>query len=312
MTQKRIFWIIKVAITIFILAILINTIKPREIISAFRGAERAPMVIAFALLPLNLILQIVKWRILLKSLKPTTSNSQVVESLLVGFTLGLATPGRLGELARAFAVRDCEPLQVMGLSLADKFYNLACIALFGGLGILTLPGMVLQQNLYIIISCAVFYAIGAFVIIYLAVHPGFIRGLLYSISLMLPIRKKLQSLIRCLDGLTQERARLVLLISILFYFTFIAQFFILTQAFSQLSPVDGFRGLPAIIFTKTFLPISIGGLGVGELASVRFLSLFKVQAVAAFNASLLLFTINVLIPGIVGLFFIPKLKFLRS
>ena len=312
MIRKRIFWVIKLLIALIILVVLVSTIKREAIIEAWLNADKTGVIAALSLLPVNLLLQAVKWRLLLTTLKPNTSTVEVVGSLLVGFTLGLATPGRVGEFARAFAVRDRNPLQVMGLSLADKFYNLACAALFGGIAILTLPGMILQQNVYIIISSGLLYLIGAFIIVYLAAHPGFIRGLLYSISLMLPKRDKLKAIITCLDGITPQRARIVFLLSMLFYFTFIVQFFFLANAFSDLTFIDGIRGLPAIIFTKTFLPISIGGLGVGELAAVRFLSLFRVEAAAAFNASMILFTMNVLAPGIVGIFFIPRLRFNRG
>ena len=307
--RKRIFWAIKLLITAVILYILVYTIKLDAIIEAIRNADKKPVYIALALIPVNLLLQAVKWRILLTSLKPSAKWFEVFSSLLVGFTLGLVTPGRIGEYSRAFAVKDTNPLQVLGISLADKFYNLACTALFGGLAIFTLPGMVLQQNLYIIITSILLYSFGAFIIIYLALHPGFIRGLLYSFSLMIPKRDKLKALISCLDGITQKRARTVFLLSIAFFLTFITQFYLLATAFSDLAFIDGIRGLPAIIFTKTFLPISLGGLGVGELASVQFLSLFKVEPEDALNASLVLFAFNVLMPGLVGIFFIPQLRF---
>jgi uncharacterized protein (TIRG00374 family) len=309
MTRKKIFWLLKLIITIFILVILVNIIKPDEILNALKNARRGPVLFALALLPVNMALQVIKWHILLRTLKQESSLYEAISSILVGFTLGLATPGRLGELARAFAVKDRNPVQIIGLSLADKCYNLACIALFGGLGILTLPGMVLEQNLFLQISSSILYLIGALIVVYLALHPGFIRGILYSISLMLPKRDKIKALITSLDGITTANARTVFIISILFYFTFIMQFFALTNAFDNLAFLDGIRGLPVIIFTKTFLPISIGGLGVGELAAVRFLNLFRVQAAAAFNASLILFTFNVLAPGLIGLVFIPKLRF---
>ena len=309
MTKKHMFWAVKILITLAILVILIYTIEPDKIRLALKNARKEWVLLAAALLPLNIAVQFWKWRILLKTLKPDIGSMEVFSSLLVGFTLGLATPGRMGEIGRAFAIRDSEPIRIMGLSLTDKFYNLGCIALFGGLAILILPGMVLQQNVYIIISSAVIYLIGTYIVIYLLFHPGFVRGVLYSISLMLPKRDKLKALISCMDGISQRTARIVFLLSASFYLTFITQFFVMTRAFSNLSVWDGVRGLPAIVFTKTFLPVSIGGLGIGELASVQYLSLFKVEAAAAFNASMVLFSINVLLPGIIGFIFIPKLRF---
>jgi len=312
MTKKRILWTVKILISIVIIAVLVNTIRLDKIFDALKNAEKDWVLLAVILLPLNIALQFAKWRLLLSTLKEKVPFWEVLSSLLVGFTLGLATPGRMGEVGRAFAVRNSEPLAVMGLSLADKFYNLACIALFGGMAIITLPGLLGEWSTMLKISTGIAYIIGAFIILFLAIHPGFVRGILYSISLMLPKRDKMKALTNCLDGITRKRAMLVLFLSMLFYATFVVQFFALANAFSELKFIDGIRGLPAIVFTKTFVPISIGGLGIGELASVQFLSMFRVEAVSAFNASLILFTINVLFPGILGFAFIPKLKFTRN
>ncbi len=312
MARNKVFWAVKLIITLVILFILLNKVKPGEILEALRNAKLGFALGAALLLPVNIGLQYLRWRLLLVTLKPQTGFSEIMGSLLVGITLGLATPGRLGELGRAFAINDVDRLQVLGLSLADKFYAISCAALFGGLAILSLPGMVFDLNPYIIVSLGIFYAVGAFIILYLATHPGFVRGALYSVSLMLPKRDKMKALVTCLDGINPRRARTVLLVSVLFFFTYILQFYLLTRAFGDLGLLEGMRGLPAVIFTKTFLPISIGGLGVGETMAVYILDFFGVDSAAAFNASLTLFALNILLPGIVGFFFIPKLNFRRK
>lgn len=311
MARKNLFWAIKILITLIILYVLVKKIEPAAIFEALRNAKGGYVLLAALLFPVNIALQYLKWRLLLTTLKPRTGFLEVLGSLLVGITLGLATPGRLGELGRMFAVRGVDRLQVLGLSLVDKFYSLVCIAIFGGLSVMTLPGMALDMNIYLIVSLGIFYTVGVFIILYLAAHPGFVRGAFYSISLMLPKREKMKALIACLDGITPIRARLVLGVSALYFFTYIMQFYFLARSFSGLAFLNGMRGIPAIIFTKTFLPISIGGLGVGETVSVYTLNLFDVDSAAAFNASLTLFALNVLLPGIMGFFFIPRLNFKR-
>ena len=312
MTKKKLYFAVKILISAAIILILIYTIKLETILEALANARRQGLIWAAALLPINLGLQFIKWRLLLRTVKMKPLFWEVMGSILVGFTLGLATPGRVGEFGRAFAVREIEPLKVVGLTIIDKFFNMACIAIFGGLGILILPGMILQQNVYIVISSVVVYLLGVFILVFILTHPAGVRGVLYSISLMLPKREKMKTLISCLDGINQYRARVLLGVSILFYFTFIGQFFLLVNSFGNLNLLEGFSGLSAIIFTKTFLPISVGGLGIGELAATRFLSLFRVEAAAAFNASLILFALNVLTPGLIGFLFIPRLKFGRN
>lgn len=304
--------LVKLLISVSILVILVYTIKLDRISEAFTNARHTGLIAAASLLPVNIGLQFIKWRILLQTVKPQTSFLEVLGSLLVGFTLGLGTPGRIGEFGRAFAVKDTDPLKVLGLAVIDKLFNLSCIALFGGLGILTLPGMVLQQNVYIILSCVILYLIGVWIILFILTHPAGVRGVLYSISLMLPKREKIKTFISCLDGISVSRSKGLLIVSALFYFTFIMQFFFLVQSFSRIDFPGGLSGLASVIFVKTFLPISVGGLGVGELASTRLLQLYSVETAAAFNASLVLFALNVLTPGLFGFLFIPRLKFTKD
>jgi len=52
------------------------------------------------------------------------------------------------------------------------------------------------------------------------------------------------------------------------------------------------------------VPVTIGGLGIREGAAVLFFSRFGVQESSALGAALLLFAINILIPGLCGLAFI--------
>ncbi|MBU1881561.1 hypothetical protein KKA08_05960, partial [bacterium] len=68
------------------------------------------------------------------------------------------------------------------------------------------------------------------------------------------------------------------------------------------------RASAATLFTKAALPISIGGLGVGETASVGFFKIFEVSQAAAFNSSVMLFSMNVLFPAILGFFIMLKLR----
>ena len=63
-----------------------------------------------------------------------------------------------------------------------------------------------------------------------------------------------------------------------------------------------------LIILSISLPLTIGGLGVREAVAVLLLSRFGVAQATALNAALLLFVINVLAPGLLGLTLVPKMK----
>jgi uncharacterized membrane protein YbhN (UPF0104 family) len=140
-----------------------------------------------------------------------------------------------------------------------------------------------------------------------ALHPVWIRTLLYNLSVLVPARDKLQRLIHCMDRFESGQARRQLLLSCLLYSVYIVQFCLLAFAFQPIPWTTALTATTSTIFVKTILPISIGDLGIREGASVYFFMKFNVEKTTAFNSSLLLFGINVLVPTLIGLLFIPRM-----
>ena len=61
------------------------------------------------------------------------------------------------------------------------------------------------------------------------------------------------------------------------------------------------------MFVKTVIPpVSLGELGIREGASVYFLTTMGETSSVAFNASIFLFIINLLIPSLIGLVLLMK------
>lgn len=102
----------------------------------------------------------------------------------------------------------------------------------------------------------------------------------------------------------------LMFVSFLFYTCFIVQFALLTAAFShQYDFLNFIWSGNMVMFTKTIIPpVSFGELGIREGASVYFLKQIGVNAESAFNASIFLFLVNVLLPSLIGLIFLLKRK----
>jgi uncharacterized membrane protein YbhN (UPF0104 family) len=65
---------------------------------------------------------------------------------------------------------------------------------------------------------------------------------------------------------------------------------------------------PLVIFAN-IIPVTIGGVGVREGVSAIILGRFRVAPEVAVSASFLLFCINTLLPGLIGAFFVHRIKF---
>ena len=68
--------------------------------------------------------------------------------------------------------------------------------------------------------------------------------------------------------------------------------------------MHGYLAVASAFLAKTLLPVSFGDLGVRESAAIYFFAQFGISRAAAFNASFLLFLINLLIPSLAGLLII--------
>jgi hypothetical protein len=86
--------------------------------------------------------------------------------------------------------------------------------------------------------------------------------------------------------------------------TYLSQLVLLINAFSPIKFINGFIASAAIMMTKSLLPISIGDLGIRESIAIFYFNQFDISQAGAFNASMLLFAINLLIPSITGMFLI--------
>jgi uncharacterized membrane protein YbhN (UPF0104 family) len=100
------------------------------------------------------------------------------------------------------------------------------------------------------------------------------------------------------------------LLSALNYIVFSTQFVLLVMAYSHTAEFfTSFWGSSLVFFTKSIIPgVTFGEIGIRESASVYFLGHFGVEAGACFNAALMLYTINILIPAIPGAVFIFRRK----
>ncbi len=291
---------------------LLKRVSLHDISTAFQSARLLCIGAALILLVPNIYIQFFKWRYLVRLLKPPVTNREVVQSLLAGFTFGFITPGRVGEFGRAFFIKDCPWMSLLGITFIDKLFSLGVVFFWGALGLMFFVSR--QLYLYTLAPIITFTLIALIVIYYVMFHPEVIRGFLYSLNIILPFRDKIKLLIGSLDNFHRRQALNLLIMSMAFYFIFFFQFYILVCSFEQTNLLPSFWAIASTMLVKSLLPISLGDLGIRESAAIFFLGKIGVHDFAAFNASILLFVINLLIPSLVGLVLVLKhrLIFLKN
>jgi len=236
--------------------------------------------------------------------KTNVTAKETLFSLLVGFTFGFITPGRVGEFGRAFFIKDCSWIKVIGISFIDKFFSLSIVIFAGAVGLLSI--MWNQIHFYVLLPITIFTLVALLLLRYLLVHPELIKGFLYSLNIILPFRDKIKLLISSFDQFRKEQALKLLGLSALFYIIFFTQYVILASAFEPVPKIGSFQAISSTLLVKSMLPISLGDLGIRESAAVFFFGKIGIKSATAFNASILIFIINILIPSMVGFVLVLK------
>jgi uncharacterized protein (TIRG00374 family) len=306
---SRLLFIVKIAIAVFTMGFLVKTLHFQEIRSAFQNPKN-PLFLVFAVILLipNLVLQWFRWHYLLKCVEPKTTAMESLASLLGGMVGGFVTPGRIGEISRSLFLRHVSRMQSLGLFLLDKAYGLVPIVVGGVWGMIACLGYLFHYNLFLVWPMVLIGLATSIPAFFLAQHPEWIRNFLYHVSVLFPVREKLRDIISAMDAIRKKQARLLFFISCLLYAVYIIQFCFLAFAFQPIPWTTALTATTATILAKTLLPFSIADLGIREGAAVFFFLRFQVDKITAFNSSLLLFTINVALPTLIGLLFLPKMR----
>ncbi|MEM1269295.1 MAG: lysylphosphatidylglycerol synthase transmembrane domain-containing protein [Bacteroidota bacterium] len=310
--SKKAFLLIKVVLAGAALAFLIGMVDGQAVLAALWSASPLWIGLALVLLPVNLLLEAWKWHTLLDRTLPETPRfRETFGSMMSGYALGLFTPARVGDYAgRAFYLRHHDRLEIAALTFADRMIALAAYLTAGWLCLLyfllfhlRLPGAVWQM-------VAVLGLLGIGAALYIVVHPR----MAYVVLMRIIPGERLRRRLTFLSRLRPHDTDLLLAQSAVRYIVFSAQFVCLVYAFGgDLGLVDAFAGVGLVFFAQTVLPsVTLADLGIREGAAVYFLGAFGVAHAAAFDAAFMLFTINLLLPALVGTPFLLKLRIARD
>lgn len=297
-------WLIrlfKAAVSIGLIYLLVRTMQKDALQAALTDANPWWILGAIALVPVNLLLQGARWHLLVSTELDSIPFRKVFSSLLGGMSLGLITPGRVGEVGRIFLLEVPSRIRLAGLHVLDKLYFVAGIALLGPMSLFFMPGFHEALPEGIRGGAKVIVFVLPLLYFVFALRPQPLRGLLLALQMGLGIKGRSLELLRAYDGIRTRHCLMatgLTLSQFLFIFT---QFYMFSRAFEPLTWLTAAHTYAAVLFVKSALPISLGSLGVGEWAAVSFYVRYGLADTTGFSASLLLFATNVLLPGLIGL-----------
>lgn len=312
----------KVGVTLLTLGLLYHSVFAapdtaaawRQLVAAtLSGAGRGPVLAALALVPLNWGLEAWKWQLLARHLEPGHSYGRSLRAVLLGLTLGFATPNRVGDYAaRILELHSRRRLDAVGAVFLGRYAQLVATVLAGGAGLLY---FLLKFYLggYPAAQAGVAVAAGlAGAAVLLPLYRS--RLLLAALALVRPLRR-FRRYLAVMPTYRPAALHAVLGISGLRYAVFCGQFLLLLYAYGVRTPLGPATAAVAGTFLfKSLVPSlnALADVGVRELSATHLFGLLGQPALPVLSASLSLWVINIALPSALGLLLLPGLRVLRE
>ncbi len=307
-SNPRIIFSLKIIIAVTLLALLLHYIDGKKISDSIKDANPVYLLLGISLGIINIAIQWYRWKYLLQLVAEKVPNKDILNSIFIGIAAGFFTPGQIGEFAGRIAGHSSlSKSYVAGMSLVDKIYILTTTIFLGipALGLFAITFFSEKWNFGFTIVAIVLFSAATI----LSIVPRIWKNILLKLPQKIR-RHKYYSVIDIIESRFHTiHAVNMFLLTILFYAAVFIQYYVFILSFENILFYQSFTAVASVFFVKNILlPLSISDLGIRESAAVFFFSHYGIEPASAFNASMLVFTINLLIPSIIGSILILRLK----
>lgn len=268
------------------------------------------IAVALVLVFVNWGLETFKWHMLIARVEPI-SWFKAFESVISGITFSLFTPNRIGEFAaRIFYLESNHRIKGILISIIGSVSQL-CITMIAG-SFCFCYYLIVHQDLdnlekTLLITAAVMTST---LILLFYFNMDILRTLLLKINRA----KRTRIYLNVFSSYSAKELSKILTLSLVRYLTFSFQYFLLLQFFQiSLSLFEGFVVISSIFFVLAIIPtIALAELGIRGAAAIYFLGSYSDNSLGILASSYGLWCINLALPAVLGLLFLPRINFFRK
>ena len=262
--------------------------------------------IALLMMPLNLSIEIYKWRLLAGAAQPI-SVKESIKSFFAGLALSFITPNRIGEYpGRIIYLKQKKTIRLISVAALGVFSQFFALFLFGIIGLI-------YYNFQFPGSWQKFVLLGAL-------------SLLIFISLMffyfekwakyfdhLPRFRRYNTYGTLLKRFTRKKQFTVLGLSVLRFLVYTSQYLILLRWMNiHLSPQEGYFTAFLFFWAIAVIPsIALAEIGVRGQLSLFLFGNFSNDSMGILAATFGLWCMNIIIPAIIGSFLLIRLRLIK-
>jgi uncharacterized membrane protein YbhN (UPF0104 family) len=274
------------------------------------------VVLVFLMMFFNWLVEAIKWKFLIAKIEKVSMLTSL-RAVFSGITVSVFTPNRIGEYGgRVFCLEKADRMQGVLITVLGSMAQLLTTIFFGSMGILFLNNYIpelqeLYQEMEYTFPLMLFMLLLLNILLLLLFHNISVISNLMDKYGWLSKYKKYKEVFTFYN--TQELA-FVFLFSIIRYAIFTTQFFILLNLFGvDISYFDSIILTMVMLFIISIIPtIAISEIGIRGSVSVYLFGLVSANTLGILSATFVLWAINLLLPAIIGAFFVFTLKFFRK
>lgn len=277
---------------------------------AQRGHANAGWLLAvLALLPVNWLLETQKWRLLLHSFM-SVGWAQSLRGVLAGVSLAVFTPNRLGEYGgRVLFIRPRHRWQAVAANIVSTLSQAVVVVAAGSAGLLWFVQHHLQPAAFYLYAVAMVALASVAVLLFCYFHIRLLTLVLRRAKWLRRIRPLMRGA-GVLGRFSQRTLAKVLGCAALRYWVYSVQYFFLLNYFGiKTGILGGFAGISTLFLLQTGIPLPpvMGLVARGSLA-VQVWAQFGANEISSLAATFLLWIINLILPALVGTFFLLNVQ----
>ena len=274
--KQRIIYFLQIGIGISLVIWILSQVQQEKFIDYFKNISILNLVFILLLSSAGLIVQFWRWRYLVGQYSTSYQLADILPSFFSGFAFRLLIPGGHAEFSKIFLLPGKKRGKVLAFGMEKIFQTLIKI-----LALLIVIPMTFANYTILCIAGIIVLIAG------------------YIFLPKLPILSYMQEK----DANYHRLFAMNLFCSAAVFLIMSLQYYILLN---QVQPLTVGAILQSVVYlwSAGMVPISISGLGVREGLAVFFLKQYGVFPAYAVATSLFLFTINTIIPALIGVYYI--------
>lgn len=281
----------KTVVSLGLMFYLISKLDVNTLYETFTQTDIGLLSLSLPFIVLMYLIKARKWQALLNCIDVKVPTRRSLDIILIGTFYGALTPGRTGEVSRAFYL-NAESSRSIPTVIMDRIIDMLCLMF---LSVLSIVFFFKDRNLiYLMASVMAIFAAGMFVItnekIVTLVFGVFSQNTEYK-----------ENYIKTIKEIARNKKVLFSVFSLTlgYYLLNLIVYWIVIKSLNPaLNSLLTFS-LPIIVVLGNF-PISISGFGVRELVSVTIFNLLNESSVYGFSCSVILYFLTSLLPAVFG------------